>query len=153
MDTRYALPHRRRPKVAISLVEARVALCIVSILASLSLAAIQMARRSADQAERLNWRRQRILDDPPPRRIPFRILFVGNSHTSNGGIDIPGMVQELSRLAPRGIAARARDDGGNDCGGRGSRGLPTGRGLGNEPEVAIENPALVHDGEGGLTHG
>lgn len=87
----------RSPR-AFSLVELLTTISIIALLVALMLPAIGSVRRSAENTERLNWKRQRLLDDPPSRRIPYRILFIGNSHTSNGSIDIPNAVAELSRL-------------------------------------------------------
>jgi hypothetical protein len=89
---------RRRCQPGVTLVETLVTLCIVGMLLGLLLPAVQMVRRAADDTERLNWRRQRLLDAPPERRIPFRILFIGNSHTSYPPVDIPDMLTALSKL-------------------------------------------------------
>lgn len=83
-------------RASFSLVELIVAIGIVSAIALLTMAAIQAARRSANDVERLSWRRQRVLDEPPTRKIPYNILFIGNSHTVNGNIDIPDMLAALS---------------------------------------------------------
>lgn len=80
-----------------SLLELIVAIGIISAIALFTLAAIQAARRSASDVERLSWRRQRVLDEPPIRKIPYNILFIGNSHTVNGHIDIPDMLAVLSQ--------------------------------------------------------
>ncbi|NBR07570.1 MAG: type II secretion system protein [Planctomycetes bacterium] len=84
-------------KRAFTLLEIIVVMGIIALLIGLMFPAIQSARQSADRVERLNWKRQRQLDEPPPRRIPYRILFIGNSHTVNGGLDIPDALAELSR--------------------------------------------------------
>jgi hypothetical protein len=92
------LRQRIHCQLGFTLVETLVSLCIVGMLLGLVLPAVQMVRKAADDTERLNWRRQRVLDAPPERRIPFRILFIGNSHTSYGGVDIPDTVTALSKL-------------------------------------------------------
>ena len=94
--------HRRAGvRKGVTLVEILVTTCVIGMLVGLLLPAIQMVRRAADEVERLNWRRQRILDDQPQRRIPYRILFIGNSHTSHGSVDIPNFLASLSQAGQR----------------------------------------------------
>jgi hypothetical protein len=94
-----------------TLVEVFTTVCIVGILLCLSLPAVQAVRKAAEGVERLNWRRQRILDDPPPRRVPYRILFIGNSHTSHENIDIPDFLAALSAKRAEVRATKVTVDG------------------------------------------
>ena len=72
-------------------------IAIIGLLVALLLPAVQLVRAAATRTERLSWKRQRQLDDPPPRRIPYEILFVGNSHTYMN--DVPGLIVELAKAA------------------------------------------------------
>ena len=83
-------------KRGVTLVELLVVTSIVGMLVAIAVPAVNAARDAARNTERLNWRRQRVLDSPPDRKEPFRVLFVGNSHTYVN--DIPGLVSEMSRL-------------------------------------------------------
>lgn len=59
--------------------------------------------------ERLSWKRQRQLDDPPPRRVPYEILFVGNSHTYMN--DVPGLIAEPASTCEQAIKEIQQGDG------------------------------------------
>src|SRR5262249_4827601 len=49
------------------------------------------------RAQKANWYENRILGDTVPRKLPIKILFIGNSYT--GVNDLPGMLLQLSKDA------------------------------------------------------
>lgn len=88
---------RRSPHTGYSLLELLVAVAIIGALLALTVAAAQKVRASALRTERTNWHHQRKLGEAVPRKLPLKVLFVGNSFTFTN--DIPGLTVALSRAA------------------------------------------------------
>lgn len=88
---------RPAPRTGYSLLELFVAVAIVGVLLALTTAAAQKVRASALRAERANWHYQRALGEAVPRKLPLKVLFVGNSFTFTN--DVPGLTVALARAA------------------------------------------------------
>jgi prepilin-type N-terminal cleavage/methylation domain-containing protein len=87
----------RRTRPGYSLLELLVVIAIIGTLLALTVAAAQKVRASALRTERANWHHQRKLGEAVPRKLPLKVLFVGNSFTFTN--DIPGLTVALSRAA------------------------------------------------------
>ncbi|MCE9530795.1 MAG: prepilin-type N-terminal cleavage/methylation domain-containing protein [Planctomycetes bacterium] len=84
--------HRR----GFTLLELLVVIAILAVLLGIVISGIQVARKSALRAEKVNWLEQRRLGNAPPnRKLPISILFIGNSLTQNGDADLPQMLDSL----------------------------------------------------------
>lgn len=88
-------PHSRR--TGYSLLELLLAVAIIGVLLTLTTAAAQKVRATALRAERANWHSQRALGAAVPRKLPLKVLFVGNSFTFTN--DVPGLTLALARAA------------------------------------------------------
>lgn len=81
-----------------TLIELLVVIAILAVLIGLTaVAVISALQRSREKVERANWRTQRRLGETPPRTVPIRALFIGNSYTQAN--DLPRMVQALAAAA------------------------------------------------------
>lgn len=87
----------RPPRRAFSLIELLVVFGILAVMFALTLAAVQKVRSAELRTERANWQRQRALGETVPRRLPIKMLFVGNSFTYTN--DLPGTLDALARAA------------------------------------------------------
>jgi prepilin-type N-terminal cleavage/methylation domain-containing protein len=87
----------RRAPAGYSLLELLVAVAIIGVLLTLTTAAAQKVRAAALRTERANWHHQRALGAAVPRKLPIKVLFVGNSFTFTN--DVPGLTLALARGA------------------------------------------------------
>ena len=87
----------RSPHRAFTLLELLVVFGVIAVMFALTLAGVQKVRLAELRTERGNWHRQRTLGETTPRRLPIKILFVGNSFTSVN--DLPGALEALARAA------------------------------------------------------
>ena len=68
---------------------------ILALLFALLIPAVQQTRMAGLRIERANWKKQRFLGENTPRKLPIRILFIGNSYTETN--DLPGMLVDLAK--------------------------------------------------------
>ncbi len=84
-------------RAALTLLESLIAVGILGMLFALSFSAVSAARSMALRTERMSWYRQRVLGQSVPRRLPIKVLFIGNSYTATN--DLPGMLMALAEAA------------------------------------------------------
>jgi hypothetical protein len=75
------IPKRSRYS-AYTVLEILIAMAIIAVLVGLLLVAIQETQKSTLRLERKAWMRDRRMGVTGKRKLPIRILFIGNSYTS-----------------------------------------------------------------------
>src|SRR4051794_36111450 len=89
---------RRSASRAFTLIELLVVIAIIGVLIGMTTVAVMsILTRSREKMERVNWKTQRRLGQTPPRTVPIRALFIGNSYTMAN--DLPRMIQSLATAA------------------------------------------------------
>lgn len=83
-----------RIRRGLSLLELLVVVSILAVLATMTTCAAMQVHTAGLRAERANWHHQRRLGETTPRRLPIKVLFIGNSYTSAN--DLPGVVEALA---------------------------------------------------------
>jgi hypothetical protein len=74
-----------------------IAIAIIAILMGLLLAAIQQTQESTLRLERKAWMRDRRMGVTGKRKLPIRILFIGNSYTASH--DLPEALKALAEAS------------------------------------------------------
>lgn len=84
-------------KRGFTVLEVLVAISIVAVIIGFLLVAIHNTRQSAIRLERTAWLRGRRMGETGRRKLPIRILFIGNSYT--GSHDLPELIKALAKAA------------------------------------------------------
>lgn len=87
----------RPPKTGFTVLEILVGISIVAVILGLLLVAIHNTQQSAASLERLSWLRGRRMGETGRRKLPIRILFIGNSYTNSH--DLPDIITALATAA------------------------------------------------------